>query len=139
WNRVARFGTRVFLRERHEPVRPRCPASRHIGVSGLTATSLLTSVQTTAQRVERTLQFRVAWSQTYGAFELTQRVPPPALFYMDPRKIHVRKLTRLVALGQFRSLEPGNGLLELALLHQVTPYVVVGVSEVGIHFDGLQA
>src|SRR5438445_13555709 len=58
---------------------------------------------------------------------------------MDPRKVHVGELTRLVALGQLRSLEPGNGLLELALLHQVTPYVVVGVSEVGIHFDGLQA
>jgi len=39
---------------------------------------------------------------------------------MDPREIHVGELTRLVAFGQFRPLEPGHGFLELALLHQVT-------------------
>src|SRR5207245_11326719 len=58
---------------------------------------------------------------------------------MQPRTVHGGELTRLVTLGQLRSLEPGDSLLEPALLHQVTPYVVVGVSAVGVHLDGLQA
>src|SRR5205807_3787593 len=107
-------------------VRPRCSASRHTGVSPLTATL----VQTTAKRVQRPPEFGVAGSQTHGAFELAQRVPPPPLFYMDPREIHVGELPRLVALGLLCPLEAGHGLVEVALLHQATAKVRVRLSDV---------
>ena len=35
--------------------------------------------------------------------------------------------------------EPGDGLLPLVLLDQVSPNIVVGIAEVGINLDGLQA
>src|SRR5206468_1559755 len=61
------------------------------------------------------------------------------LFYMDAREVHIGELPGFVALGSLRPLEPGHGLVELPLLHQVTPYVVVRVPEVRVDLDGALA
>ncbi len=45
-------------------------------------------------------------------------------------------MARLIAFGVFRPLEPGNGVVEFLLLHQVDADVVVGVAEFGVDLDG---
>src|SRR5882724_339748 len=97
------------------------------------------SVQPATQRVERALELRVARRQTHRSLELPQGVPPTPLPHMDPREIHVRELARLVSLGQLGPLEPGHGLVELPLLHEVAPDVVVRIAEVRVDLDGAQA
>src|SRR5262245_392266 len=125
----------MFPRKSCADARPRCSASRHTGVSPLTAAS----VQTAAQRVQSPSQLSIFRGQAHGTLELAQCVPPSALLHVDPREVHIGELPGLVPLGVLRPLQPGHRLVELALLHQVTPYVVVGVPEVGVDFDGAHA
>src|SRR5262245_6045196 len=125
----------MFPRKSCADARPRCSASRHTGVSPLTAAS----VQTAAQRVQCPSQLGIFRGQAHGTLELAQCLPPSALLHVDPREVHIGELPGLVPLGVLRPLQPRHRLVELALLHQVTPYVVVGVPEVGVDVDGAHA
>src|SRR5215471_11643175 len=126
--------TRVFLRTSRDAARPVCSASRHIAVSLLTATS----VQTPAQRMQCSPKLCVVGRESYGAFELAQRLPQATLSHVNSRKIHIGELPRFVPLRALCPLEPGYSLVELALLHHVAPDVVVRVSELGIDVDSLE-
>src|SRR5262245_12733084 len=75
----------------------------------------------------------------YRGLELAERLPPLTLFAKSPAQIHVGELPGLVPLGVLGLLEPGDGLVELVLLHQVDADVVIGVAELRIDLDGAVA
>src|SRR4029453_10380984 len=89
--------------------------------------------------MQGTPEVGVSGGQTHGLLEFPQRVPPPPLLHADPGEVHMWKRARLVSLRLLGALEPGDRLVELSLLHQITADVVVGVAEVGIDVDGAQA
>jgi hypothetical protein len=74
----------------------------------------------------------VAWSQLHGPLELPKRLPPAPLLEVDAPKVHEGELARLVASSLLGLLQPGDGLLELPLLHQVDPDVVIRITEMGV-------
>ena len=98
-----------------------------------------TSVQLTAQMMQRLRGMRVARGRLHGALELAKRVPPAPLLEIDTPKVHEGKLARLVACRLLGLLQPEDGLVEPSLLHQVDPDVVVGVAEVGVDLDRAEA
>src|SRR3989441_9172981 len=89
--------------------------------------------------MERLARLGVVGRHAHRAFEPAQRVRPASELDVDPSQVHVRELPRFVAGGALGLLEPRDRLVELALLHQVDADVVVGVAEVGIDLNGLEA
>ena len=67
--------------------------------------------------------------------ELPQRLPPAPLPEVNPAQVHERVLPRLVACRLLGLLQPGDGFIRLALLHQIDPDVVVWIAKLGIDLD----
>src|SRR6266705_6416557 len=93
------------------------------------------SVQASADSMQCLPSSDVLRSGADCALELPQRLPPAPLLEVDPTEIHEGELPRLVAFGLLGLREPGDGLLELALLHQVDPDVVIRIAELGVDLD----
>src|SRR5207249_1761602 len=70
---------------------------------------------------------------------LAERLPPASLPDVDPSQVQERELSRLVAFGQLSLFKPRDRLVELVLLHQVDPDVVVRIAELGIDLDRAEA
>src|SRR5260370_2506737 len=94
-----------------------------------------TSVQLTTQLMQRLCGVNVARGRLHGSLEFPKRIPPAPLLEIDAPKVHERELARLVASRLLCLLEPQDGLVELPLLPQVDPDVVVGVVEAGVDLD----
>src|SRR6185369_7930679 len=92
-------------------------------------------VQAASQGMQRLGGALVLGGGADGGLELPQRLPPFALFEVDPSEVHVRELPWLVPLGQLGPLQPRHRLIQPVLLHQVDADVVVRVAEVGIDVD----
>src|SRR5262245_8898199 len=97
------------------------------------------SVEARQHAAPGTPRVGIAGRHAHGALELAQRVPPASLSRVDSPQVHVGELLRLVARRLLGLLEPGDCLVELALLHEVHADVVVRVTEVGIDGDRLEA
>ena len=97
------------------------------------------SVEAAAQLVEHPARGGIPGRHACRRFELAQRVPPAALEEIDPSEVHERELARLVAPSALGLLEPRDGLVELALGHEIDPDVVVRVAEVRVKLDGAKA
>src|SRR2546428_5733543 len=65
-----------------------------------------------------------------------ERLVPLPLLLVDASQIQVGERRALVPLGARRFLQPLDRVVELALLDQVGPDVVVWITEVGVHCDG---
>src|SRR3989454_12637861 len=81
----------------------------------------------------------VTWSQPYSPFELFERFPPAPLPEVNPSQVHEGELPRFVAFGLLGLFEPRDRLVQLVLLHQVDPDVVVRIAELRIDLDRAQA
>src|SRR4029450_9818748 len=81
----------------------------------------------------------VARRPLHSSLELPQRVPPTPLLEIDAPEVHERELPRLVASRLLGLPQPENGLVELPLLDQVDPDVVIRVAEVGDDLDRAEA
>src|SRR6266852_6343245 len=81
----------------------------------------------------------VTWSHLHGPLKLPKRLPPAPLLEVDAPKVHEGELARLVAPRLLGLLQPGNGLVELPLLHQIDPDVVIRIPEMGVDLDRPEA
>src|SRR2546425_5356592 len=81
----------------------------------------------------------VTRSQPHSPLELAERLPPAPLPEVEPPQVHEGELTRFVAFGLLSLFKPRNRLVQLVLLHQVDPDVVVRVAELGIDLDRAEA
>src|SRR5437867_705840 len=81
----------------------------------------------------------VTWSQPHSLLEFAERLPPVPLPDVNPSQIHEGELPRFVAFGLLSLFEPRDGFVELVLLHQVDPDVVVRIAELGIDLDRAKA
>src|SRR2546425_2696276 len=81
----------------------------------------------------------VTRSQPHSPLELAERLPPAPLPEVEPPQVHEGELTRFVAFGLVSLFKPRNRLVQLVLLHQVDPDVVVRVAELGIDLDRAEA
>src|SRR5689334_17583546 len=77
--------------------------------------------------------------QPDSLLELAERFPPASLPDVDPPQIHEGELPRFVAFGLLGLFQPRDRLVELVLLHQVDPDVVVRIAELSIDLDRAQA
>src|SRR5438128_11356260 len=81
----------------------------------------------------------VTWSQPYSPFELFERFPPAPLPEVNPSQVHEGELPRFVAFGLLGLFQPRDRLVQLVLLHEVDPDVVVGIAELRIDLDRAEA
>src|SRR5713226_511610 len=95
-------------------------------------------VEAGADGVQRLPGLDVAWSQLHGPLELPKRLPPAPLLEVDAPKVHEGELARLVASSLLGLLQPGDGLVELPLLHQVDSDVVIRIAEVRVDLDRVE-
>src|SRR5947208_12192637 len=77
----------------------------------------------------------VTRSQPYSPFELFERFPPAPLPEVHRPQVHEGELPRFVAFGPLRLFRPRDRLVQLVLLHEVDPDVVVGIAELRIDLD----
>src|SRR5689334_21987256 len=59
--------------------------------------------------------------------------------HVDAPEVQMREVPRLVALSQYGALEPGDRCLEIALLDEVRPDVIVRISKIRIGQNGQMA
>src|SRR5213594_5022656 len=81
----------------------------------------------------------VTRSQPHSPLELAERLPPAPLPEVEPPQVHEGELTRFVAFGLLSLFEPRDRLVQLVLLHQVYPDVVVRIAELRIDLDRAEA
>src|SRR2546426_1363728 len=81
----------------------------------------------------------VARSQPHSRLESAERLPPAPLPDVNPSQVHEGKLPRFVAFGLLGLFEPRDRLVQLVLLHQVYPDVVVRIAELRIDLDRAEA
>src|SRR6266567_3524024 len=81
----------------------------------------------------------VTRSQPHSLFELAERLPPASLPDVDSPQIQEGELSRFVAFGLLSLFEPCDRLVQLVLLHQVDPDVVVRIAELSIDLDRAEA
>src|SRR2546428_10780485 len=81
----------------------------------------------------------VTWSQPYSPFELFERFPPAPLPEVNRSRVKEGNLPWFVAFGLLGLFEPRDRLVQLVLLHQVDPDVVVRIAELRIDLDRAEA
>src|SRR5882672_2564235 len=101
--------------------------------------SRLISVQPSAQAMKDLRGAYVTWSQPHSLLELAERQPPASLLDVDPPQVHEGKLPRFVTFGLFGLFKPRDRLVQLVLLHQVDPDIVVRIAELRIDLDRAEA
>src|SRR2546428_1805217 len=97
------------------------------------------SVQPSAEAGKDSRRAKVPWSQPHSLLEFAERLPPVPLPDVNPSQIHEGELPRFVAFGLFSLFEPRDQLVQLVLLHQVDPDVVIRIAELSIDLDRAEA
>src|SRR5207245_3213751 len=77
----------------------------------------------------------VARYQPHGAFELMKGLPPAPLPEVNLPQVHEGELPRFVAFGLLGLFKPWDRLVQLVLLHQIDPDVVMRFAELGVDRD----
>src|SRR5437667_11739771 len=77
----------------------------------------------------------VARYQPHGAFELMKGLPPAPLPEVNLPQVHEGELPRFVAFGLLGLFKPWDRLVQLVLLHQIDPDVVMRIAELGVDRD----
>src|SRR4029450_8077669 len=104
----------------------------------LSLSGCVTSVQPSAQAVKNSRRACVTRSQPHSALELAERLPPTSLPDVDLPQVQEGKLPWLVAFGLLSLFKPRDRLVQLAVLHQIDPNVVVRIAErsIDLHSAG---
>src|SRR4030095_15759040 len=105
----------------------------------LSLSGCVTSVQPSAQAVKNSRRACVTRSQPHSALELAERLPPTSLPDVDLPQVQEGNLRWLVHCVLLRLFKPRDRLVQLALLHQVDPDVVVRIAERSIDLDRAEA
>src|SRR4030095_4918952 len=109
----------------------------HLGCPSLSGS--VASVEPSAQLMKHSGRAYVTRRQPHRPFELAERLPPASLTDVDPHEVKKGELPRLVAFVLLGLFKPRDRLVQLVLLHQVDPDVVVRIAELGIDLDRAKA